>query len=601
MKRGLVILVLGIVFLMGSVSGATVFKSGFEDPVVMSNWISGTNWYKETTGADQGYDWETDFITTDSFWNIILNKNTYPNPDECIGLDIITEEHHSGSKALYVEVKKSCKYSSVEARVSHSLEVTWPYDEAHFKAWIKIPSSSETALRGDGGTINLNELRNPENPDGLRIVFDILSNSGASLQFRIWSELWRESGWQPHWIHIAEGVTVPIDQWFQYEVYYYPRTYAQGGGAYWIKVNGVKILEQIPTSTKRICGATASDATCAKPFAWNMIKCYTYDYPVKAYLDDIELYNTLTSSSCIENWQCTSWSAWSECVNNLQSRTRTCTDLNSCGTTISKPSEIETQSCSITPTTNYSILKTNSAPTIDGNLNEFADANPITITNSRGTTGIYKLMWDSNALYLAAEFSDDKLNADLAHQEDDSIYSDDSLEIMFDTLNNGGTSMQTDDYKFFVNVNNIHTDSQKYDTSWDSGITKDVLVSGTINNDADTDTGYVIEVRIPWAGWVSAPVNEAVWGMNVQLNDKIETGTTQTQWSESGLGVNVPDGWNEVVFSSETIGSICGASDSNSDGIVTISELIDYIGEWKIGNVPIDDLIDAIGKWKSGC
>jgi hypothetical protein len=48
-------------------------------------------------------------------------------------------------------------------------------------------------------------------------------------------------------------------------------------------------------------------------------------------------------------------------------------------------------------------------------------------------------------------------------------------------------------------------------------------------------------------------------------------------------------------------GSICGPSDSDSDGIVTISELIDYIGEWKIGNVSIEDLIDAIGKWKSGC
>jgi hypothetical protein len=47
--------------------------------------------------------------------------------------------------------------------------------------------------------------------------------------------------------------------------------------------------------------------------------------------------------------------------------------------------------------------------------------------------------------------------------------------------------------------------------------------------------------------------------------------------------------------------SVCGFSDSNSDGIVTISELIDYISQWKIGNVSISNLIDAIGKWKSGC
>lgn len=37
---------------------------------------------------------------------------------------------------------------------------------------------------------------------------------------------------------------------------------------------------------------------------------------------------------CEENWDCTSWS---ECINNIQ--TRTCTDLNACGTTVNKPGE----------------------------------------------------------------------------------------------------------------------------------------------------------------------------------------------------------------------------------------------------------------------
>jgi len=50
-----------------------------------------------------------------------------------------------------------------------------------------------------------------------------------------------------------------------------------------------------------------------------------------------------------------------------------------------------------------------------------------------------------------------------------------------------------------------------------------------------------------------------------------------------------------------TEGSACGESDGDGDGVVSISELINYIGEWKIGNVSIGDLIDAIGKWKGGC
>ena len=42
--------------------------------------------------------------------------------------------------------------------------------------------------------------------------------------------------------------------------------------------------------------------------------------------------------TCVESWSCTDWST---CVNNQQ--TRTCTDVNSCGTTVNKPDE--SQSC----------------------------------------------------------------------------------------------------------------------------------------------------------------------------------------------------------------------------------------------------------------
>lgn len=48
----------------------------------------------------------------------------------------------------------------------------------------------------------------------------------------------------------------------------------------------------------------------------------------------------ISVAPCTENWDCT---AWSECVNGVQ--TRTCTDLNDCGTTQNKPAE--SQSCQV--------------------------------------------------------------------------------------------------------------------------------------------------------------------------------------------------------------------------------------------------------------
>ena len=47
--------------------------------------------------------------------------------------------------------------------------------------------------------------------------------------------------------------------------------------------------------------------------------------------------------------------------------------------------------------------------------------------------------------------------------------------------------------------------------------------------------------------------------------------------------------------------SNCGLADSNSDGVVNISELMNYISQWKAGTVLIGNLMTAIGEWKNGC
>ena len=41
-------------------------------------------------------------------------------------------------------------------------------------------------------------------------------------------------------------------------------------------------------------------------------------------------------------------------------------------------------------------------------------------------------------------------------------------------------------------------------------------------------------------------------------------------------------------------------ADDNKNNIIEITELINYIGRWKIGNVGIESLIEAIGYWKAG-
>jgi PGF-pre-PGF domain-containing protein len=86
------------------------------------------------------------------------------------------------------------------------------------------------------------------------------------------------------------------------------------GGNYWAAPNG--------SGFSQICNDTNGDYICDT--AYN-VGGLNYDY--------LPLY-----TGCIESWSCTSWST---CSGSVQ--TRTCTDLNSCGITISKPTE--SQSC----------------------------------------------------------------------------------------------------------------------------------------------------------------------------------------------------------------------------------------------------------------
>ncbi len=80
-----------------------------------------------------------------------------------------------------------------------------------------------------------------------------------------------------------------------------------------------------------------------------------YDQDTSVYIDDVVFSNSyigpMNGSSCTESWSCSAWSSWNTCTNSSQSRTRTCTDANSCGTTTTKPAETESQAC----TTTYNI------------------------------------------------------------------------------------------------------------------------------------------------------------------------------------------------------------------------------------------------------
>jgi hypothetical protein len=242
-------------------------------------------------------------------------------------------------------------------------------------------------------------------------------------------------------------------------------------------------------------------------------------------------------------------------------------------------------SCVVSNANSYSVLKTNFPVVVDGDLGEFSGAEKIVLTNSRGTTGVYKFMWDENYLYIAGNVSDEKLNSQKSVDESD-LWNDDSIEIMFDTANNGGASMDSsNDYKFFVNSLGTITDTKKWDTGWNSGIEKIAVEVGTNNQNGDVDFGYVVEAMIPFSNWVKPKVDD-VWGMNFILNDNYGTGLERMIWS--GLGINVPDDAGKIVF---VEGSNC----------VSFEDVALVIENWKGGGRSVNEILEVVGRWKRGC
>lgn len=289
------LLLLSCLLLPAHAKADTIFKSGFENGVTMSGFIPGTKWTKEISGSDEGYDWDKDIPGgSGNFWNLILDSSEYPDPSECMDLDISSNQSRTGSKSLHMRVKKKCDYDGVNARVSYLTSMgLWPHDETHIKYWLYLPSSFEKNMKldQDSATANFNEIR--MGSSDLRIVFDIVSVAGGDLKFRIWAED-ISAGWNPHWIKTSDD-PVPINRWFHVEIYFNVKTYAEGGGAFWVKIDGKKILETIPDATTRICGKSVDSATCDNPSDWNLIKLYTWEgNPIEAYLDDFEIYDKLT-------------------------------------------------------------------------------------------------------------------------------------------------------------------------------------------------------------------------------------------------------------------------------------------------------------------
>lgn len=234
----------------------------------------------------------------------------------------------------------------------------------------------------------------------------------------------------------------------------------------------------------------------------------------------------------------------------------------------------------------YTALKTTEKITIDGKDDEtdwsksrwteaFTDIVTGTEINA-GQQAKCKILWDDSFLYLYARFRENNLWASIS-KHDAPVFQDNAFEMFISP--DGGTYNYVE---FQINAHGTVWDlfmPKPYRnggmglTSWDiKGLQKAVYLDGTLNNPADKDKGWSIELAVPFSSvqmnGSHHPASGTIWRMNFSrvqwqldtLNRKYfrqkhkSTGKLLQEhysvWSPQGIiDLHYPERWGYVLFS----------------------------------------------------
>lgn len=108
-------------------------------------------------------------------------------------------------------------------------------------------------------------------------------------------------------------------------------------------------------------------------------------------------------------------------------------------------------------------------------------------------------------------------------------------------------------YKIVVNAEGKYTIYREENYSWrliHKGITEDIEVAGTINNENDKDLGYAAKLKIDWALVGGVPTANEAFRVHLRLHYKDKaTEKPLAQWEDmAGENTGYPEEWLRVTF-----------------------------------------------------
>ena len=151
---------------------------------------------------------------------------------------------------------------------------------------------------------------------------------------------------------------------------------------------------------------------------------------------------------------------------------------------------------------------------------------------------VAKLLWDDKNLYVAFECEDAHIWAEYT-QRNDPVWRDDAVEV----FTSPNPDNPEDYFNFEFNALGTILDGSPYygnkSSEWNAvGVQTAYMHSGTLNQDADTDIFWTMEIAIPFENFAPLaknvpPKDGDVWRLNLnRCGGKINP--QYSQWSDSG-------------------------------------------------------------------
>ncbi len=270
----------------------------------------------------------------------------------------------------------------------------------------------------------------------------------------------------------------------------------------------------------------------------------------------------------------------------------------------------------LTPPRSYQCYRTAQAPVIDGRPDEevwrhapttepFMDirgaAHPTPLKQTR-----VRMLWDDKHLYIAAELDEDNITASLT-ERDSIIYRDNDFEVFLDPDGDGRNYFEIENNALGTVMDLImdrpYRSGGSFFLPWDcKGLRLAVAMDGTLNNPADRDRRWYVEMAIPFAALAhngKNPRDYAVWRINFSRVQWLHRDQPEENWVWSPTGridMHMPERWGYLRFSEKEVPLNANADKDGKDAAAPALDAQAYRLLWSLFYAQADHM-DAKGRY----